>query len=85
MNPSVPSRGRPLLVKGALGASLYMCRRLVLLVCHEAIKEAVLANGNSPEWTRTESKGRQSGGNVLNTAILYLFLLPLLPLLEIVM
>jgi hypothetical protein len=36
----------------------------------------VLANGNTPEWTGTESKGCQSGGSVLNTTILYPFLLP---------
>jgi hypothetical protein len=35
-------------VWSALGASLYLCR------CLEAIKEAVLANGNAPEWTGTE-------------------------------
>jgi hypothetical protein len=69
MNPLCQVEADRSFVCGALGASLYMCRCLVLS-CLEAIKEAVLANGNTPEWTWTESKGCQSGGNVLNTPIL---------------
>jgi hypothetical protein len=47
---SVPSLGRPLLCLRRVGRFVVF----VSLSCLEAIKEAVLANGDTPEWKWTE-------------------------------